>query len=254
MKDTYVQPKWAIGFSKFWTKFCNSCRALVEVILDVIKSCSYGSGYMAAKVWLLGTWAAERLFALAGNVLDPVIAANCFVLAAFCVVVWGLYSWIWVGITLGSFLGVPTGIAGILGFIIGALLNMSQVLPEAGQLAIEYADVLGRAGKEAEARKWDEAGVNAQNFLSYSYSRLRMVRNLSFIVELSTSALYKFVLGGFTKTVVVRGVSVLKALPFWNMMGSIAWCAALVVAPEWAVRFAAAAVHVTAKLPKREYA
>ena len=253
MKE-YEQPKWAIGWGKFWTKFCNSCRALADVILDIIKSISYGSGFMAAQVWLLGTWVAERIFALAGNALDPVMAAFCFVLAAFGVVIWGLYSWIWVGITLGSYLGVPTGVAGILGFIIGALLNMSQVLPEAGQLAIEYADVLGKAGKEAEARKWDEYGINAQNFLSYSYSRLQMMRNVSFIVELTSSALYKFVLGGFTKTVVVRGVSVIKALSFWPMMGSIAWCGTLVVAPEWSVRFAAAAVHVTAKLPKREYA
>ena len=254
MKQEYVQPKWAIGWDKLWTRFCNSCRALADVLFDIIKSLSYGSGFMASKVWLLGSWVAERIFALMGNALNPVIAANIFIIAASCVVFWGLYSWVWVGITLGSFLGVPTGIAGILGFIVGVLLNIAQVLPEAGQLCKEYANVLGRAEKEAEARQWDEYGVNAQNFLSYSWSRLKMVRNLSFVAELSSSALYQFVVGGFTKTVVIKGVSVAKALPFWPMMGSIAWCGALVVAPEWAIRAAAAAVHFTAELPKRNYA
>ena len=254
MKQEYIEPKWKIGFSKFWAKFCHSCRALTEVILDILKSFAFGSGFMTAKVWDLGTWIAEKIFALMGNALDPVIASNCFVFAAFCVVVWGLYSWIWVGITLGAFLNIPTGLAGILGFVIGVLLNISQVLPEAGQLCKEYADVLGRAGKEAEARQWEERGIDAQNFRGYSFSRLKMVRNLSFIAELSSSVLYRFVVGGFTKTVVIKGVSVVKALPFWDMMSSIAWCGALVVAPEWAIRGAAAAVHFAAQLPKRNYA
>ena len=205
---------------------------------------------MTRKAWDFGSWVAERLFALMGNSLNPVIASKFFALAAFGVVVWGLYSWIWVGVTLGAFLGVPTGIAGILGFVVGALLNMAQVLPQAGLLSIKYADVLGRVGKESEARKWDEIGVNAQNFRGHSFSRLKKVRNLSFIAELSSSVLYQFVVGGFTKTVVIKSVSVAKALPFWPMMGSILWCGALVVAPEWAVRAAAAAVGYTAELPK----
>ena len=254
MKQQYAKPEWAIKWDNLWSKFCNSCRALADIVLDIINSLFYGSGFMSAKIWAFGTWIAERLFALMGNSLNPVWAANVFVLAAFGVVIWGLYSWIWVGITLGAFLGVPTGIAGILGFVIGTLLNISQVLPQAGLLSIKYADVLGRAGKESEARKWDEIGVNAQNFRGYSFSRLKMVRNFSFIAELSSSVLYKFVVGGFTKTVVIKGVPVIKALPFWPMMGSILWCGTLVVAPEWAVRAAAAAVGYTAELPKSEYA
>ena len=253
MKKEYEQPEWANNWDKFYAAFCRSCRALADVILDIINSLFYGSGFMTQKIWALGTWIAETLFALMGNALNPIWAANCFVLAAFAVVVWGLYSWIWVGITLGKYLSIPTGIAGILGFIAGALLNISQVLPQAGLLSVKYADVLGRAGKEAEARKWDTVGVNAQNFLSYSVSRLKFFRNVSFIVELTSSAVYQFAVGGFTKTAVIKGVTVIKALPFWPMMGSIAWCGALVVAPEWSIRLAAAAVNVTAKLPRDNY-
>ena len=243
MKQQYVKPNWAIGFGKFWTKFCHSCQALFEILWNVGGSVFVGSGFIASKI-----------FSVTGNALDPVIAANLFIIAASAVVIWGLYSWIWVGITLGSFLGIPTGIAGILGLIVGVLLNISEVLPDVGQLFQEYADVLGRAGKDAEARSWDESGINAQNFLGHSYARLKFLRNLSFIAELTSSALYQFVIGGFTKTVVVKGVSVVKALPFWEMMGSIAWCITLVKAPEYAIKAAAAAVHVAAQLPKRNYA
>jgi len=242
MKQQYAKPEWAIKWDKFWSKFCNSCQALFELVWNVGGSVFVGSGFIASKI-----------FSVTGNALDPVIAANLFIIAASAVVVWGLYSWIWLGITLGSFLGIPAGIAGILGGIAGILLNIAEVLPDVGQLFQEYADVLGRAGKDAEARRWDETGISAQNFLGYSYARLKFFRNVSFIAELTSSALYQFVIGGFSKTVVIKGVSVIKALPFWEMMGSIAWCITLVKAPEYAIKAAAAAVHVAAQLPKRNY-
>lgn len=253
MRKEYEQPEWKSKWDKFYAAFCRSCRALTDVVLDIINSLFYGSGFMAAKVWALGTWFAETLFALMGNALNPIWAANGFVLGAFSVVVWGLYSWIWVGVTLGAYLSIPTGIAGFLGFIAGAFLNISQVLPQAGLLSVKYADVLGRAGKEAEARSWDVVGVNAQNFLGLSYSKLKFFRNASFMAELTSSAIYQFAVGGFTKTVVIKGVTVIQALPFWPMMSSVAWCGALVVAPEWSIRLAAAAVSVTAQLPRNNY-
>ena len=230
MRKEYEKPEWANKWDKFYAAFCRSSQALFEIVWNIGGSIVIGSGFIASKI-----------FSITGNALDPVIAANLFIIAASAVVLWGLYSWVWVGITLGSFLGIPTGIAGILGFIVGVLLNISEVLPDVGQLFQEYADVLGRAGKEAEARRWDESGINAQNFLGYSYARLKFFRNVSFIAELTSSALYQLVIGGFTKTVVVKGVTIVKALPFWPMMGSIAWCFTLVKAPECAIKAAAAA-------------
>ena len=242
MKTTYVQPKWAISISKFWTKFCHSLQALFDLVWGVGGSVSVGSGYVASKI-----------FSVTGNALDPVIAANLFILLASAVVVWGLYSWTWIGITFGGFLGAPALISGILGFVAGVLLNISQILPDVGQLFKEYADVLGRAGKDAEARRWDDSGITASNFLGYSLSRLKFFQNLSFITELTGSTLYQFLVGGFTKSAIVKGILVMKPLGFWPMMGSIGWCIALVRAPEYAIKAAAAAVHVAASLPARSY-
>lgn len=253
MKRTYEQPKWAQFIQEALKHFGNSCRALFDLIWDMTKRLFSGGGYAGKTIWtgleVLFTW----LFSTMGNALDPVVAAKAAIVFTALVCTWALYSWVEIGIYLSGMMGVDAIVGGCLGFLAGAVLNVTQMLPFAGTLFEDYADVLAAAGKDSQARSVDWWAVTSKDMLSYSYSFLKAVQGVSLITETLGSFGYQFLRGGFTKTVKVKGVAVTQALPFWSMLGTLAWCLALVKAPEWTIRSAAALIHVAAKLPSRSY-
>jgi hypothetical protein len=188
-----------------------------------------------------------------GRLLNPVFACKIFIFAAVAVTVWGLWSWMWMGVTLLGALGMDPIVAGFIGLVLGITFNFVEIVPELGTLFLQYAQVFGRSGKPEEKIKYTKWSVTASNFNEAQLDQLDSARNIACALEFGISGYYSFVVNAFTKVVKTKAGTMLVAKGFWPIIGTIVWCWALVKLPEYSWKMAAALVHTVSRLPKTAY-